>query len=119
MSAVFGFSPLIPRIVEVLKGASIDPAGVYLVGGAVRDAVLGKPSHDLDFVVTYDSLKTARKVADALGGAYFTLDEDFQVGRVVFTAEGRPRQVFDFVKLQGETLEDDLRLRDFTINAMA
>lgn len=119
MSAVFGFSPLIPCIVEVLKGASIDPAGVCLVGGAVRDAVLGKPSHDLDFVVTYDSLKTARKVADALGGAYFTLDEDFQVGRVVFTAEGRPRQVFDFVKLQGETLEDDLRLRDFTINAMA
>lgn len=119
MSAVFGFSSLIPRIVEVLGEASIDPAEIFLVGGAVRDAVIGRPCHDLDFVVSEHSLKTARKVADTLEGAYFTLDEEFQVGRVVLTPQGQPRQVLDFVKLQGAQLEDDLRQRDFTVNAMA
>ena len=119
MSAVFGFSALIPRIIAALGEASIDPEGIYLVGGAVRDALLGRPSHDLDFVVAHNSLKTARKVADILEGAYFTLDEEFQVGRVMLAAEGQPRQVLDFVKLQGENLEEDLHKRDFSVNAMA
>jgi putative nucleotidyltransferase with HDIG domain len=97
----------------------MDAERIYLVGGAIRDAVLGQSSHDLDFVVAGDSLTTARKMADALGGAFFTLDEEFQVGRVVLAPEDASRQEFDFVKLQGDTLIEDLRKRDFTVNAMA
>ena len=119
MNPKLNFSPLLHRIANAIKEASLDLTDIYLVGGSVRDALLQIPSHDLDFVVGKNSLRTARKVADALGGAYFTLDEKFQVGRVVLTQEGEPRQTFDFVQLQGADLEADLRNRDFTFNAMA
>ncbi|MBN2043899.1 MAG: HD domain-containing protein [Anaerolineales bacterium] len=119
MSGKLSLSPLVGKIAELLAGKSVELGGIYLVGGAVRDGLLGWSSHDLDFVVNEDSLETGRKVADALGGAYFTLDEEFQVGRVVLTPENQPRQIFDFVKLQGKDLVDDLQNRDFSINAMA
>jgi len=112
------FSPHLNQIRAALDSITPRPE-VYLVGGSVRDALLGRPSQDLDLIVTHRSLQTARAVADALGGAYFTLDEEFQVGRVVLTTEGQPRQEFDFVLVQGGDLQADLRNRDFTFNAMA
>ena len=118
MAGKLVFSPYLNQIRAALEEIPSRP-DVYLVGGSVRDALLGRPSHDLDFIVTRNSLQTARAVADALGGAYFTLDADFQVGRVVLHAGEQPRQVFDFVLVQGDDLEADLRNRDFTINAMA
>lgn len=113
------FSPLVERAAAVLEDLSADTEAIYLVGGAVRDALLGYSSHDLDFVLRQDSLKIARKLADALGGAYYTMDEDFEVGRVVLVDAAGIRQVMDFVAMQGESLEEDLRKRDFTINAFA
>lgn len=113
------YSPLVAKVAGVLQEISADAGGVYLVGGAVRDALLGKASHDLDFVLQKDALKLARKVANALGGAYYTMDEDFEVGRVVLMDASGTRQVMDFASLQGETLEQDLRNRDFTLNAFA
>lgn len=113
------FSPLVDEVISVLKSAGIDLTSIYLVGGCVRDALLNHSSHDLDFVVTQNSLRTARLVADALGGAYFTMDEEFQVGRVVLESKRKVREVMDFTLMQGETLEDDLRNRDFTVNAIA
>jgi poly(A) polymerase len=107
-------SPLVHQVKEILSKSP----GVYLVGGAVRDALLGKPSHDLDFVAASGSLKTARTLADRLGGAYYCMDQEFQIGRVVLEREGQ-RMILDFSAMQGETLEEDLRNRDFTINAMA
>jgi putative nucleotidyltransferase with HDIG domain len=85
----------------------------------VRDALLGIPSHDLDFVVLEDSLQVARRVADGLGGAYYCMDEEFKVGRVVLDADKRTRTAMDFTAMQGGRLEEDLRRRDFTVNAMA
>jgi putative nucleotidyltransferase with HDIG domain len=108
-------SPLVFQVQEKLAGIP----DVYLVGGAVRDALLGIPSHDLDFVVLGDSLSVARRAADELGGAYYCMDEDFKVGRVVLDPAGQTRTAMDFVAMQGENLEEDLRRRDFTINAMA
>ena len=58
-------------------------------------------------------------VANTLGGSYFTLDETFQVGRVVMTNEDGSRLEMDFSAMQGPTLLADLEGRDFTINAMA
>jgi putative nucleotidyltransferase with HDIG domain len=97
------------------------PAGTtaYLVGGAVRDMLLGRPTHDLDFVLPADALRTSRRVADALNAAFYPLDEERDTGRVVEIKPDGSRQVIDFSVLRGPDLESDLRARDFTVNAIA
>lgn len=104
--------------IERLQTILPDHPPVYLVGGAVRDLLLQRPTHDLDFVLTGDVLRTARRVANAVGGAFYPLDEARETGRVLVDAGGR-RQVLDFAALRGPDLESDLRARDFTVNAMA
>lgn len=88
---------------------------VFLVGGAVRDALLGRPAYDLDFVVERDAISLAFAVADALRTAAYALDRERDIGRVVLG----PDAVLDFARFRGPTLEADLRARDFTVNAMA
>jgi putative nucleotidyltransferase with HDIG domain len=92
---------------------------IWPVGGVVRDALLGQPVHDWDFAVDRDALGLARAAADALGGAYYPLDEERDTGRVVLAAEDGSRLDLDFATLRGESLEADLRARDFTVNALA
>lgn len=89
---------------------------VYLVGGAVRDALLGRPSHDLDFVVPAGAIRLAFRVADALGVPAFALDRERDTGRVVFPGE---EATLDFARFRGPDLLADLGDRDFTINALA
>lgn len=86
----------------------------HFVGGAVRDRLLGREVHDLDVVVEGDALLLARRLADDLGGAYVTLDKDHGLARVVVGADQ-----IDVARLRGHNLDADLRLRDFTVNAMA
>jgi hypothetical protein len=93
-------------------------AEVYLVGGAVRDALLGRVSHDLDFALPGDAPRVARRVANALGGAYYLLDGERGTGRVVLNDE-HGAVILDFARFRGTDLLADLRARDFTINAMA
>ncbi len=108
------YPPLLERVRRVLP----EGVRVYLVGGAVRDALRGRASHDLDFSVRGDARVAARRVADALGAAYYPLHDDFDAGRVVIRdADGR--YVLDFVGLHPDGLEADLRARDFTLNAIA
>ncbi len=94
----------------------------YLVGGFVRDVLLGRDTADIDIAVATDALETARKVATALDGKYVLLDEANRVGRVVLFDGGVPSSrgqwELDFATLQGD-IEQDLARRDFTINAMA
>jgi putative nucleotidyltransferase with HDIG domain len=92
---------------------------VWLVGGAVRDLLLERPMHDWDFAVQDDALGLARAAADALGGAYFPLDTERGAGRAIVTAAGGTRIEVDFASLRGADLEEDLRARDFTLNALA
>jgi len=92
---------------------------VWVVGGAVRDVLLGRPVHDWDFTVDGDALGLARALADGLGGAYFPLDAERGTGRVVLAPTDEPRQELDFAALHSEGLEADLRARDFTVNALA
>jgi len=89
----------------------------WLVGGAVRDRAIGRPTMDVDVVVDGDSAEAARAVARAAGRApCFALSEDFGAWRVV--ARDRSWQV-DVEPLRGGSLEADLALRDFTVNAIA
>ena len=92
------------------------PESAYLVGGAVRDALLGRKGTylDLDFVVPEKSVETAKQIARYYNAGFVVLDEARQIARVVF-----PQGTLDFALQEGATLEKDLRRRDFTINAIA
>lgn len=87
----------------------------YLVGGFVRDALLGRDTADIDIAVAADALEIASKIATVVGGKYVPLDEVNRVARVVLA---RDRLEFDFSTLKGN-IEQDLAQRDFTIDAIA
>lgn len=93
--------------------------GLWLVGGAVRDALLLRRIHDWDFTVERGALSLARATANALGGAYYPLDADRGAGRVILPTGDSGTVTLDFADLRGDDLISDLRLRDFTVNAMA
>ena len=115
LGSPFNFSPVFERI----KCALPKDAKIYLVGGAVRDALLSRPIHDFDFVVDGDAIGIARRVANKIHGAYFPLDVARATARVIYTDEEHGRYILDFAALRADDLEADLRDRDFTINAMA
>ena len=93
---------------------------IYVVGGAVRDALLGRKAGvtDLDLALATPVLPVARRVADRLGWAYYPLDAERDVARIVLNRADAPPLVCDLAALRGE-LADDLALRDFTVNALA
>ena len=112
----FPLPPLVDKVHAVLPDQEL-----YLVGGAVRDIFLRRTAPDLDFAVPSNGIRLARKVADALGADYMTLDDQRDTGRVIVSDEGK-RTYLDFAGYrsgQGMGLEADLRARDFTINAIA
>ena len=88
---------------------------VYLVGGSVRDAILGRTVRDLDLTLAADGLALGRKLADRLRCPFVPLDDTDRTGRVVL----RRRFTIDISSFKGDSLEADLGKRDFTINAMA
>ena len=88
----------------------------WIVGGALRDELLGREVTDIDIAVEGDPETAARELAKELRGPVFRLSEAFGAWRVVDRDSGR---VYDFAPLQGASIEEDLRKRDFTVNAMA
>jgi tRNA nucleotidyltransferase (CCA-adding enzyme) len=92
------------------------PSEACLVGGAVRDALLGRRGEylDLDFILPTDAVQTARKLAKHYKAGFVVLDADRQIARVVFKDA-----TVDLAQQEGNSLETDLRRRDFTINAIA
>ena len=108
-----------PQILDSVRAALPDGLTVYLVGGAVRDALLGRQIHDLDFVLERDAIKIARRIANALKADFYPLDPERDTGRVIVTNEGGTRSLLDFAAFRGPNLEADILGRDFTLNAIA
>lgn len=115
ISSQIPFQNLLDGILQVLP----HDLPLYLVGGAVRDLLLEKVIHDLDFALPFAALETARRVADYLHAAYYPLDKERGTGRVIWRDQAGQKMLLDFALFRGEDLEADLRARDFTINAMA
>lgn len=92
------------------------PEGTALVGGAVRDGLLGRlgPRPDLDLVVRVEAIDLCRHLAERLGGQAVVLDRERSIARLVIRG-----WTVDLARQVGDTLEDDLRRRDFRINALA
>jgi tRNA nucleotidyltransferase/poly(A) polymerase len=97
------------RLRDILSGEE-----AWIVGGAVRDALLGRPVLDIDVACT-DPRDTARRFARRFGGAAFPLSERHGAWRVV--TDGIDETV-DFTPLTNG-IDADLATRDFTFNAIA
>ena len=109
------FTQILNRVCDALP----NDQQAYLVGGAVRDALMGRPITDLDFVVPDRAITVARMVANRLGGAFYPLDVEHDTGRVILSLANAEKFVIDFSVQRGPDLASDLKARDFTINAIA
>ncbi|MBI1929305.1 CCA tRNA nucleotidyltransferase, partial [Candidatus Poribacteria bacterium] len=125
-------SKILPQILTLLQ--AIGQAGeqaarpVYVVGGFVRDLLLGRENLDLDIVVEGDAIRFARHLAEAWGGTFqahhqfgtgtLTRPDGFKIDFVTARRETYERPgALPFV--ESGTIEDDLRRRDFSMNALA
>lgn len=115
MSVPFNFPPLLEKIISLLP----PDEEVYLVGGAVRDLLKNRLSPDFDFALPSSGISLARRIANSLQADFMVLDEERDTGRVVLTNEDGTFTYLDFATYRGANLEEDLRDRDFTINAIA
>jgi len=89
--------------------------GAYLVGGAVRDLLLGGKPGDYDIAVTENAETFARNLAHAMQASFVPLGKP---GQTVYRIPAKD-QSFDICPLNGVSLEADLKRRDFTVNALA
>ena len=92
------------------------PKPVYVVGGAVRDSLLGRirAELDLDLVIPTIAVEVARKLATDYRAGFVLLDPERQIARVVF-----PGMTVDIAQQDGASIYDDLNRRDYTLNAIA
>jgi tRNA nucleotidyltransferase/poly(A) polymerase len=123
-------SPDQNRAVEdVQAAAGMVNVNVFLTGGAMRDMIAGFRIRDLDFVVEGNALKVAKAICDKTGATMVSSDDNRKTAEIVFpsgvTAQiGMSRQE-KYARAGGKpqvspaTIQEDLRGRDFTANAIA
>jgi poly(A) polymerase len=107
-----GAAPLVAATRQALGGGG----GAWIVGGAVRDAVLEREVTDLDLAIAGDPGAAARAIAAGLGEHAFELSAEFRTWRIVSPSRGWQ---IDATALRGEGIDADLAERDFTIGAVA
>ncbi len=123
---IFDLNNKIFRIISEV--AAEENLEIYVIGGWVRDQILGRPSEDIDFVVVGSGIKIAKKVARRLGVRNVFVFKNF--GTAMFKYHGLEIEFVGARKesyrrnsrkpiVENGTLQDDLNRRDFTINAMA
>jgi poly(A) polymerase len=100
---------------EISRHLATKHIPAFIVGGFIRDTLLGRDTADIDIAVAADALDIAAEAADALDGKFVPLDDVNLVGRVIMP--GGKWQI-DFTTFNGD-IRQDLARRDFTIDAMA
>ncbi len=114
---VFGSKPFL----ELVSLAKKERKELYLVGGFLRDLLLGrkKSSLDLDFSVSSGAIDFGRRLSRRLRAGFVILDKEHGCSRVVYKDKGSGKTItFDFVDFRGKDLRADLQKRDFTINTL-
>ena len=113
-------APLVARAREAAADLEVP---VWIVGGAVRDALLGRPLTDMDLATPGPASTVAHHLSKALGGKLFELSDEFDTWRVVGIGDGGGEEgaafSIDVAALRADSIEADLALRDFTVNAIA
>ncbi|MDX9710001.1 MAG: hypothetical protein RBT64_10660 [Trichloromonas sp.] len=104
---------ILPDLLDVLSGRPC-----WLVGGALRDALRGETTKDFDLATPDDPTPIAKAFAARIRGHWFLMDSLRRQSRVIVPAQSGV-WAFDFAPLRAATLNEDLRLRDFTVNAVA
>ncbi len=106
-----------PQLIPVRDLAIKKKRSVFLVGGFLRDFYLGNigRSFDMDFALDKNALTFAQAFARIIKGTYVLLDKEHGSARVVRRDKGRI-WTYDFTDFRGSSIEDDLSLRDFTVN---
>ncbi len=112
------FANQYPHIQLIQQLAAKRRIQVYLIGGFLRDHLIGRPCMDFDFAVEKGAIPFAKKFADVVKGAFVLLDDKFGCARVVKkTSDGT--RIFDFADYRAATFEKDLAHRDFVLNTLA
>jgi poly(A) polymerase len=109
-----------PRVRAILTTIAELAPEAYVVGGAIRDCLIGRIGRkDLDLAVKGDGFEIARQIAVRCGSiaTFVPLDTTYGTGRIVL--HGEPSLSVDVTSFRASTLAEDLRRRDFTINALA
>ena len=111
--------PVHLALLALIRDACEPGQELFIVGGAVRDILLGVPLHDIDFVMPENPFTLAKRLAKRLDVGFFVLDDERHTARVVYEDQKGRFFPLDFVQYTGANLIDDLLNRDFTLNAMA
>ncbi len=106
---------IVNRAARILKELDVSS---YLVGGAVRDALLNRMTRDVDIVVPGSANELGGALAHSLDGHLIPLDLGRDVARVLVGNRDH-RVILDLLSLTEDGIDADLRRRDFTINAIA
>ena len=111
-------SRLPPSLTALGEHFASNKTAAYLVGGVVRDALLGRDTSDIDMVVDADTRTAGAELARLFGGSAITVDEARGIVRVAIASEGGGTFI-DLKPLEGDGIRADLGSRDFTVDAMA
>ncbi|MDQ7838530.1 MAG: HD domain-containing protein [Thermodesulfobacteriota bacterium] len=105
-----------PEVLGFVHRCAREGIKICVAGGTIRDVILGREVKDIDLTVSRDAPALAQNFAEIVHGAFILLDDVEKVARVVFAG-----YQIDFAEFRkgSRTLEEDLSLRDLTINAMA
>ncbi|OQY18357.1 MAG: hypothetical protein B6I36_07215, partial [Desulfobacteraceae bacterium 4572_35.1] len=117
------------------KLAAAESLSLYVVGGCLRDAIMQRSCADYDLAANSDPTSIAKQFAQKTNGHWFSLDKKRGYSRVIIKNKKnnhrnkiteycvgdalKDQLQFDFAPLRAQTIDEDLKLRDFTINAMA
>lgn len=106
----------ISLLAQIVAQMTTHYPAMWIVGGALRNALLGLPVHDIDIIVPGDPVALAHEVAQIPGASVAIMHRDADVARLTFTEIDYS---LDLARMKGTSIEDDLQQRDFTINALA
>ena len=112
---LLSYYPQLSMIRDALRSSG---KRIFLVGGALRDYYLNRRGTDFDFAVNGGAIALSRKLARKIKGTFVLLDGEHGSARVVKKQDG-VIYTFDLTDWRGASIQKDLNLRDFTINALA